>query len=416
MKTTLILLSNFFPYGNAEPYLETEVKYYSQYFERIYVASLQLRKKDLQAVRSLPSEKFKVLPIPKTANWVYFLNSIRVLTDKNLYGEIRRLLRNRRLSVNRIISLFVYLSRSYYEARKIIQWLREEKVIGEHDNKGVIYSYRFEYQPYVGLLIKDQVHDYKLIARGHGFDLYEDRRKNNYIPLREILLDRLDETIMIAQDGVDYLMKKYPEYAHKIMLSRLGVSDNGLGPVESRNAGIRIVSCSTITEVKRIDLIVKALAEVEHTTVYWDHYGEGKLYTEIKDLASRILPHNIECHFHGYVNNNELLNIYRRKVYHIFLNVSSSEGIPVSIMEAMSFGIPSIATNVGGTSEILENQYNGILLPCDFKPIELAKKIEDFAEMDETDYIRFRENARSTWNEKYSAERNYTEFLKYLCQ
>ena len=38
----LILLANFFPYGNGEPYLETEVKYYEQYFDRIYICSLQL--------------------------------------------------------------------------------------------------------------------------------------------------------------------------------------------------------------------------------------------------------------------------------------------------------------------------------------------------------------------------------------
>ena len=44
-------------------------------------------------------------------------------------------------------------------------------------------------------------------------------------------------------------------------------------------------------------------------------------------------------------------DVYKRQAqpYHVFLNVSSSEGVPVSIIEAMSFGIPCIATNVGGT-------------------------------------------------------------------
>lgn len=41
--------------------------------------------------------------------------------------------------------------------------------------------------------------------------------------------------------------------------------------------------------------------------------------------------------------------------------MSDSEGIPVSIMEAMSFGIPVIARNVGGMSEIV-NEENGLLL------------------------------------------------------
>lgn len=44
--------------------------------------------------------------------------------------------------------------------------------------------------------------------------------------------------------------------------------------------------------------------------------------------------------------------------------MSDSEGIPVSIMEAMSFGIPVIARNVGGMSEIV-NEENGLLLEND---------------------------------------------------
>ncbi|MFR4320263.1 MAG: glycosyltransferase [Blautia massiliensis (ex Durand et al. 2017)] len=44
------------------------------------------------------------------------------------------------------------------------------------------------------------------------------------------------------------------------------------------------------------------------------------------------------------------------------MNVSSSEGIPVSIMEATSFGIPGIATDAGGTKEIIRDKENGVLL------------------------------------------------------
>lgn len=44
------------------------------------------------------------------------------------------------------------------------------------------------------------------------------------------------------------------------------------------------------------------------------------------------------------------------------MNLSTSEGVPVSIMEVQSYGIPVIATNVGGTGEIIDKD-NGILLP-----------------------------------------------------
>lgn len=410
---TLILLTNFFPYGNGEPYLETEIKYYERYFDRIYVASLQLREKDLKSQRPLPSDRFKILPIAKAANWVYLINAIKAFVDKNLYSDLWRLFRKGKLSFQRIVNLFVYLSRSYYESKHILRWLRREGVMSS-DDKGVIYSYRFEYQPYVGLILKKRLHDYKIVSRGHRFDLYEEQRSGNYIPLRPFLLSRLDHTIMIAKNGIDYLTEKYPEYSQKLILSRLGVTDHGLGPLKNRLDGLYVVSCSTITSVKRVNLIVEALAQIENIKIHWDHYGEGVLANEVKALAARILPNNVSYNFHGYIDNNELLDIYQTHPYHLFINVSSSEGVPVSIMEAMSFGIPCIATNVGGTNEIVENEYNGILLPCDFNPEELTHWISAFASMDDTEYSGYRTSARSTWATKYSAEKNYSEFLSFL--
>ena len=410
---TLILLTNFFPYGNGEPYLETEIKYFDRYFDRVYIASLQLRRKDLESQRPIPSDRFSVLPVAKAANSVYLMHAVRAFADKNLYADLWRLFRRGRLSLRRIVNLFVYLSRSYYEAGHILRWLHKEGVLSSGDN-GVIYSYRFEYQPYVGLILKKRLPRFKIVSRGHRFDLYEERRKGNYIPLRPYLLKQLDHTIMIAKNGIDYLARKYPEYRDKLALSRLGVMDHGLGPQKGRYDRLNIISCSTITSIKRVNLIVESLANINTIPIHWDHYGEGVLYDEVKTLAARILPNNISYNFHGYIDNQDLLKIYQTQPYHIFINVSSSEGVPVSIMEAMSFGIPCIATDVGGTNEIVENEYNGILLPCDFNPEDLAHWISTFASMDDAVYSRYRTSARTTWETKYSAERNYSEFLSFL--
>ena len=56
---------------------------------------------------------------------------------------------------------------------------------------------------------------------------------------------------------------------------------------------------------------------------------------------------NISFELKGFVDNNELLQIYTDKCFSFFINVSESEGLPVSIMEAASAGIPIVATDVG---------------------------------------------------------------------
>ena len=406
----LILLTNFFPYGTAESYLETEVKYYADFFDKIYVCSLQLRSNDLKSCRNLPSSKFKVLPIRKASNIVYLLYAFLVLGDKNLYQELMKLNTEHRISFKKVVSLFVYLSRSYYEARKIWRWLKTEGLFHEESDVS-LYAYRFEYQPYIALLLKKYFPNSITLARGHRFDLYEERRNEGYIPLREYLLDNLNYTVMIAKDGVDYLSHKYPNHVSKVVLSRLGTSDYGLGSLPSKNGPIRIVSCSTVTNVKRVDLIVKALAQINDINVVWDHYGDGSRRLEVETIAKNVLRNNIQYKFHGFIDNPSLMKVYSEVPYHMFLNVSSSEGVPVSIMEAMSFGIPTIATDVGGTKEIVNDNINGYLLPVNFgitQLIECIMKVYHDA-MSETYKLRY--GARQTWKNKYSADNNYPHFI-----
>lgn len=408
----LILLTNSFPYGNWEPYLETEVQYYDSW-EHIYIYSLQIRKEHRDKIRKLPSEKFKVFPVYFAPRYVYLLYTLKALSDHNLYREIIKLAKQRRISLKRIIKLFVYISRAHYEASKILKYMKESGLLQSQES-GVIYSYRFEYQPYVGILIKKHLPNYKIVARGHGYDLYEERNSVSYIPLREYLLQNLDEVIMISDDGKDYLSKKYPQFKEKITVSRLGTIDYSVKETNSPQGEINLVSCSNVVPVKRIDMIVKALAEVKSVKVNWTHYGEGILLDEIKELCSRILPSNIKYNFRGFVPNKQVLEEYAEKQYHLFVNVSESEGVPVSIMEAMSFGIPCIATDVGGTNEIVTDGRNGILLEKDFKPKELSEWICKFAKMRENEYQFYRNNARLDWETKYCAEKNYKEFVNFL--
>ena len=74
---------------------------------------------------------------------------------------------------------------------------------------------------------------------------------------------------------------------------------------------------------------------------------------------------------YGAFSNREVFDFYKSHPVDFLINVSNNEGIPVSIMEAHSFSIPVVATNVGGTSEIV-NEENGILLPADPDTGELA--------------------------------------------
>lgn len=411
----LILLANEFPYGNWEPYLETETKYYGS-FDQVYICSLQLRKEHMKSRRPLPINNAKVCAVRKASSWVYILYSVTALIDRNFYCELRKLLTEKRLTLKRLEKLLVFISRSHYEARILLKLFKKERLIKKQNNfsKGYIYSYRFEYQPYVAILIAKHMQGYKVIARAHRFDLYEEERDVSYIPMREFLLSKLDRVILISNNGKKYLSKKYPVYRSKLEVSRLGTVDHTTVKTLSPKGKINLVSCSTIYPVKRVNLIVEALSKLKDVDVTWTHYGEGTQLHEIMQMCKEKLPTNVKYYFPGYVDNSTLMKEYMSHSYHLFLNVSSSEGIPVSIMEALSFGIPCIATDVGGTGEIVRDKYNGILLDQNFDIETLAMRISEFANMSEEEYQKYRFHARNSWEENYDADKNYKRFITTL--
>jgi glycosyltransferase involved in cell wall biosynthesis len=96
----------------------------------------------------------------------------------------------------------------------------------------------------------------------------------------------------------------------------------------------------------------------------WHVVGNGPDENNLKKMIEN-LPHNIKVVFHGYLNKIELNQFYKTESINLFCSLSSSEGLPVSMMEAISYGIPIMSTDVGGCHEIC-NENTGFLIQKDF--------------------------------------------------
>ena len=144
-----------------------------------------------------------------------------------------------------------------------------------------------------------------------------------------------------------------------------------------------------------------------------DTYWWRSIKREV-ELDIEKLPKNIKVNLLGELTSTDIYKLYKENSYHIFVNVSESEGIPVSIMEASSFGIPVIATNVGGVGEIVENGYNGLLLNKDFLNRDLSVCLKSIACMVDNDYQTLRKHAREMWEERYNSSVNYSKFVRIL--
>ena len=83
-------------------------------------------------------------------------------------------------------------------------------------------------------------------------------------------------------------------------------------------------------------------------------------------------------------------------------------------MEAFSFGIPVIATNVGGVNEIVISGFNGFLLDSNCSVEDVTKIIHEFYGLNLKKVNQMRTNAYLTWKEKFNADKNFPLFVERI--
>ena len=408
----LILIDRKFPYKTGEAFLENEINEISKFFDKIVIFPIDVAKNEEQT-RKILSENVDVIPTGrrnyKNTRVEYILNSIKyIFSSKNEAKNIKA----------RLFEAY-YLSICEKKTNEIIEELQKIKF----KKKDEVYFY--SYWLYTTASIAVKLHKYlenkkiknKVFSRAHRFDIYLEETKLNYLPQRTELLKNLSEIYACSDNGVDYLKKMFCKYESKIKCSYLGTYDQGLCN-KSNDRVFRIVSCSRVSKVKRVHLIAETLKYIENNEknieIEWTHIGAGEEFDNLKSYIENLKFDRFKVNLVGAIQNVEVYKYYNEHCADLFINVSSSEGLPVSIMEAISFGIPVIATDVGGTGEIVKNGISGFLINRDFETVELAKKIMNIYELPYDEFISLRKNTRNLWREKYQGKINYKNFANEI--
>jgi colanic acid/amylovoran biosynthesis glycosyltransferase len=401
MNDTLILLTDSFPYGIKETFLEAEIGFLSDAFKSVHIFPLhgsgEYRRQAANVTVHSPFLSFhtknqKQLFISGLCNKSPYRFAIKECWKKAIYKNPSQF---------RVWMAATLVFRAAYSNHQRMSELKS--LIGDNS---VVYSY---WGDKLALMIPflSKNRSYNNVVRFHRTDLYEEF-KAGYIPFRSLLLPTVGHFAFISEDGQNYLSKRYPAWVHNAHICRLGVFDNGINPVNFSLA-FHLVSCSYMVPVKRIPLLIEALQKLE-ITVKWTHIGTGSEYDRICNLANQ-LPSNIDVELLGERTNHEVLSYYASTPIDLFVNVSESEGVPVSIMEALSFGIPVMATAVGGTAEIVDDEV-GKLLPLTISAQQLAEEIQAFCESTQAANKRFA--ARKRWSERCDAEKIYSKFAEFV--
>jgi len=325
---------------------------------------------------------------------------LKGLTLRSYYIELLRSLNNN-FSIKTCVDLAILIGRIKCQSKVL------GNIISKLPNQDIV-CYTFWFRNETSALAQIPKRNFKLITRAHGADVYIERSKLN-LYYREQTLANLDKVFCVSEAGKRYLQDQFPKYKDKFVTRYLGSVPHDFKSEHSDESNtIRFVSCSSVIGLKRVDLIFEFLSTLANLKsqyrIVWNHIGDGELMDSLKQMTES-KPENIEVHFHGHKENRLILEFYRDNKIDLFIHLSSTEGLPVVIMEALSFGIPVIATDVGGVSEIV-NSKTGYLLSQNPSFEEVLEKVNDYLALSPDQTKNMRSAIRHFWLDKLNAETN----------
>jgi len=404
----IVLVTATFPYYPGEQFLETEIKYWGEQGGIKLIIMPVARGEMIREIPQNISIDYTLINRPLSI-FNKILNSLKAITTPSFWIEV---VKERTFCLDMFLTNLATYSRLHRYKKLLYEYHLNNQI-------DVFYTYWFTEVTYALQRIK-KFHkcSFKVCTRVHGFDLYRERRKNNYMPLRKRYLDNIDRIFTITDKAQEYLTSIYGYDRSLLETKRLGVDDQNIITLPSDPGVFHIVSCAFLVPVKNIDKIVRSIALLSDSInqkLKWTHIGDGPLKSQIISLVDelKLNKKNIEYNFTGDLKNSDVYSFYKTNLVDVFINTSESEGVPVSIMEAMSCHIPVIAPDIGGISDMIIDGYNGILLSSQAhieEIVEALKRIEFFKnkEIRVQSYLQYKKN--------YNAEKNYISFINTLEQ
>ena len=140
------------------------------------------------------------------------------------------------------------------------------------------------------------------------------------------------------------------------------------------NDQINITIVSRLVSHKNIKKIIRAISDLNDPLIYLNIIGDGP---ELNQLQKISLESNNKDNiiFHGKLNRDEINHIFLNS--DIYIQASNYEGLPHSLLEAMSYGIPVLCTPVGECKEILGNEDRGYILDLPVSKNNIKSKISE---------------------------------------
>lgn len=188
------------------------------------------------------------------------------------------------------------------------------------------------------------------------------------------ILKNADTVVANSMASAEFCKKIYPNRKYKVIYRGVELGNfKGDEKIKKNYENIfKILYVGRLIDGKGVGDLIKAVSLIKSNNWVLFIVGDGSIRKKLeKEVFDLDLVNKIK--FLGQMNRQKMLGIM--KIVDLVVNPSYTEGIPTSVIEAAKCGKTIVATDVGGTREIIKNGRSGILIPPKKEKI-LSSKIE----------------------------------------
>lgn len=357
--TTLVILTESFPLGGVtEPnFIRPEVEALAAEFDRVIIAPTI----DAGPVTdTLPSnvelDRSMMLSPSAATKTAYGLHPT---VWRHLMADSGYIHSPEQLRAATAFSIYALLYR-----RRLRSFIKRHRLDPEHT---LFYCFWFDYKP----ASLAGIRGVRFITRAHGFDIYDSESPFLSHSWREYTLQRALGCYPASDHGTAYIRTDYPQWADKVSARYLGSPEPAASATGSTTATtpdeVVILSVARVSPekgvVRQLRCVKQWAAESPSRRIRWIHVGDGPQMERLRREAMH-LPGNLTVEMPGALSNAEVHAMLSRPDITMLVMMSRSEGgRPIAISEAMSHGVPVVATGVGGVPEVIDWEVGALLSP-----------------------------------------------------
>lgn len=167
--------------------------------------------------------------------------------------------------------------------------------------------------------------------------------------------------ICVSKIGLEHARRRYGAGIPMVMIYTAVPSAETIARVTDATDDLQVIWVGAMCNLKRPLLALRAFAQVQRKLpdIRLVMLGGGSELDRVRNTAAGMALMNVTIP--GYTPNP----LQQLSQSHIFLNTACSEGLPYSVRDAMSVGLPVVATDAGGTREAVIHEETGLLAPID---------------------------------------------------